>query len=484
VNGRRLFYAGSKSSHGDQSCATCHLFGDTDNLPWDLGDPSAAFTPPPVPNLLQLEGFDPEKGPMTTQTLRGLISTEPFHWRGDRQNLSAFNGAFASLLGKTVLPDSQMTAFSAFVMPLAFPPNPNEFLNDSLPDAPPGVPSARRGRVFYLNATVDGGTCASCHAIPTGTNRLIIPDQALLADQDIKVPQLRNLYKKTGFRDAPGVNKRGTGFLHDGSTDNIFDFLHFPLFNFGPPVVADDNRRDVEAFLLAFDTGTAPAVGFQVTFDGTSNPTGESQVDTMRTVYDNSRCDIVAKGRISGQPRGWVYVGSDQWAADKAAEVDLTTSQLLALATDAGSAVTVTGVPKGSGTRIGIDRDRDGFFDGDELDAGSDPGDPASTPVMVGVPHGGPGSGFALETVKPNPTRGPVEVVFSLGRAGRVDIEVYDVLGREARVIARNSWYEAGRQSVSWDGRRGDGNPAGTGIYFVRVRTEGGRWTRPVVMAR
>jgi hypothetical protein len=42
--------------------------------------------------------------------------------------------------------------------------------------------------------------------------------------------------------------------------------------------------------------------------------------------------------------------------------------------------VTYTCAPPGSGERIGIDRDEDGYLDGDELDAGSDPADPDSTP--------------------------------------------------------------------------------------------------------
>ena len=42
---------------------------------------------------------------------------------------------------------------------------------------------------------------------------------------------------------------------------------------------------------------------------------------------------------------------------------------------------TLVRVPPGSGQRIGIDRDGDGFLDGDERDAHSDPADAASTPV-------------------------------------------------------------------------------------------------------
>ena len=40
-------------------------------------------------------------------------------------------------------------------------------------------------------------------------------------------------------------------------------------------------------------------------------------------------------------------------------------------------------MPPGSGMRAGIDRDEDGFLDRDELDAGSDPADPLSTPLTI-----------------------------------------------------------------------------------------------------
>jgi hypothetical protein len=43
-------------------------------------------------------------------------------------------------------------------------------------------------------------------------------------------------------------------------------------------------------------------------------------------------------------------------------------------------ALTFTCTPPGSGVRIGLDRDMDGFMDGDEIAAGSDPANPLSTP--------------------------------------------------------------------------------------------------------
>ena len=43
VNGRKVFYGGFTSGHGDQSCASCHLFGDVDGMVWDLGDPRGSM---------------------------------------------------------------------------------------------------------------------------------------------------------------------------------------------------------------------------------------------------------------------------------------------------------------------------------------------------------------------------------------------------------------------------------------------------------
>ena len=45
------------------------------------------------------EDWHPMKGPMTTQTMIDIIGTEPHHWRGDRDGIEEFSGAFASLLG-------------------------------------------------------------------------------------------------------------------------------------------------------------------------------------------------------------------------------------------------------------------------------------------------------------------------------------------------------------------------------------------------
>ncbi|HEY2956485.1 MAG TPA: beta-propeller fold lactonase family protein [Candidatus Eisenbacteria bacterium] len=498
VNGRKFFYGGFTSGHGDQACATCHLFGDFDNIAWDLGNPQGTMQPVNTTGqqdpLIQ-SSVHPMKGPMTTQSLRGLPPTGMFHWRADRLNLDAFNPAFVNLMGRAgALADSEMAAFDDFVLPLAYPPNPNQFLDRTLPgDAgASATPSAKRGQSFFMTVAVDGGalTCNQCHGAGSfgpGTNGQIIDRFALQEAQDMKVPQLRNMYKKTGFTDQPGaVNKRGFGFTHNGAVDNLFDFLQFPGFNFGSPQsAADAKRRDVEQFLLCFDTGIAPAVGCEVTFAGAndSDPTLVARLDTLAGQAGLGYCDLVAKGRVSGQPRGWLYVGGGMWRPDKQAEGDIATATLRALG-GPGSEVTVRGVPPGSGTRMGLDRDRDGYRDGDELDAGSDPGNPRSTPANVAVEPAAAREEFALRSIGPNPFRSGLEVAFTLGRAGAVDLAVYDALGREVRAVARGMRFDAGPQSLAWDGRDARGREAGAGIYFVRLRTERATWTRVVMRVR
>jgi YVTN family beta-propeller protein len=442
VAGRRFFYGGATSGHGDQACASCHFYGDMDNLAWDLGDPTGTMAPVPAGMIDPLlTPMHPMKGPMTTQSLRAIGTTGVLHWRGDRNNFQAFVGATKSLLGLSAqIPDSEMVAMQQFVLPLVYPPNPRQRLDRSFPDAPTGQPSAERGRVFYANTPVDGARpCAGCHALPSGTNGQSIDRVALRESQDMKVPQLRNLYQKTGFTDAIGaVNKRGAGFTHDGATDNLFDFLKFPGFNFASGTAGDAQRRDLEAYLLAFDTGLAPAVGAEVTFDGgTSDAARMARMDTLVARADAADCDLVAHGRVSGVPHGWFY-DAGVWQMDVAGQPTLTSAQLRALAL-AGQELTVMGVPRGAGTRMALDRDRDGSYDGDELAAGSDPGNPVSTPSNVGVDTAPLAT--RLQAARPNPFRGGTHFEFSLAEPSVIEFTVFDVLGREVRHLApRQKW--------------------------------------------
>jgi len=492
VHGRRFLYGGFTSGHGEQSCASCHIFGDTDNMSWNLGNPTANYENALPP----LEGHDPEKGPLMTQTLRGHINTGKLHWRADRNNFSSFNGAFVSLMGHGAqLPDSQMSAFRDFASLLVYPPNPNQNLDRTYPDAPLGQPSAARGATLFQTLAVGlgGETCNDCHTATgfgSGTNGTVIPDDSLLhnpavQDQDLKVPQLRNLYTKTGFKDSTGnFNKRGFGYGHDGSVDGLDRFLGNPGFTLGSTQAqADSNRADLVAYLMAFDTGMAPAVGRQITFDGSNNddPDDVATLDTLVSQALIGNIDLIAKGRIAGEARGFEYIGGGQWRSDRATELNRSTADLRGLG-GIGSELTVMGVPPGTGRRMGVDRDRDGYNDRDELDNGSDPGDATSIPNIADVGAGG--GARAAFSIGPNPFHDATEIRFSLPRRGTVDATVYDIMGREVRRLIDGRTFEAGAQSLRWDGRGNGGRTAGPGVYFVRVKTDQQTWNRTIVRLR
>src|SRR3989441_565681 len=159
--GRRFLYDASLSAHGDLSCASCHANGHRDGIAWDLGDPQGAMQTVPNPTGA-LFGFGPSifhpmKGPMTTQSLRGIVGTEPLHWRGDRAQLSSFNPAFMSLLGgPRQLTANEMADFRTFIQSLSYPPNPNENLDRTLPNPATG-PSAARGADLFNTVPFDLG---------------------------------------------------------------------------------------------------------------------------------------------------------------------------------------------------------------------------------------------------------------------------------------------------------------------------------------
>ncbi|HEV2862081.1 MAG TPA: carboxypeptidase regulatory-like domain-containing protein [Pyrinomonadaceae bacterium] len=368
--GRRFLYDASLSSHGTVSCASCHLNGHRDGMAWDLGNPQGTS------DFAQGFTLHPMKGPMTTQSLRGIIGTEPFHWRGDRPNLAAFNGAFVSLLGgERLLTPQEMASFTSFVQSLAYPPNPNQSLDRTL------TAQAQRGFNAYNTQPLDAGalTCNICHRVQqfnngvgtvvtgTGTDRNIIPGLALQEPQPFKVPQLRGLYQKVGMSRTPGEKLTGFGFIHDGTSDTIFNFLRTAVFTFPAGQTGDNLRRDVEAFLVQFDTGAAPAVGLQVTADA-ANKTSAAVVNRIALLEQQAgsgACDLVVRGLYSGSPRTFLRLTNGTYQPDSLSEATVSRQTLLD-SVAAGSELTFTGVPFGWGRVFGIDRDNDGLLNDDE----------------------------------------------------------------------------------------------------------------------
>jgi DNA-binding beta-propeller fold protein YncE len=345
VTGRPVLYdAFASSSHGDSSCASCHIDGGIDQLAWDLGDPTAllpdmpgtadgllpaifpggttafAFAQPfcseGVPGLPCTDDiqrrFNSHKGPMTTQTLRGMDNHGSMHWRGDRTGgtpedpgaqpddgmfdevaaFEAFNVAFPGLLGRDQeIPTERMAAFARFILQVMLPPNPVRNLDNSL------TAQQARGREIYFGGP-DGSrltdgvrTCNGCHTLDPLANAEAGVERPGFFGTDgrfsfeglsqmFKVPHLRNAYDKVGmfgtagdlsrpfsqnalallsFGTPQGDQIRGFGFLHDGSTATLFDFFGGNAFaNFGPLSAAFDFENP-GGFKPFIPPGTFPA---------------------------------------------------------------------------------------------------------------------------------------------------------------------------------------------------------------------------------
>jgi len=446
VNGRRFLYdANFTSSNGEASCSSCHFFGDLDHLAWDLGNPDDTEIPNPL--LIKLEAvaqflgtdadfdsFHPMKGPMTTQTLRGMVNHGAMHWRGDRANQSGdvydtdvafrnFRVAFPGLVGRdSQIPEEDMQAFSDFILQVYLPPNPIRSLDNVL------TASQNAGRGFMVGSRRSDGVpssfdsvvgepagfnCVGCHTLDPANGHFGGNGDASFENESqiIKVAHLRNLYTKIGMFGMPrisflnpgdngskGDQIRGFGFLHDGSIDTVFRFLQATVFNeLSAPFNGtgfnggDTQRRQVESFLLAFDTDFAPIVGQQITLNALNGGTAGARITLMiqRASADfvlkgspgAKECDLIVKGNIDGVARGWVYqTSTSSFRSDRASEALITDANLRALANSLGQELTYTCVPPGSGVRAGIDRDLDNFYDRTEIDAGTDPADPSDVP--------------------------------------------------------------------------------------------------------
>jgi YVTN family beta-propeller protein len=401
VNGRPVLYdARLSSSNGEASCASCHVFGDFDSLAWDLGNPDDA--PLPNPNPFEFGGsatFAPLKGPMTTQSLRGMANHGPMHWRGDRtggndpggdplDENAAFNKfiiAFDGLLGRGApISTAQMQAFADFILQVTYPPNPIRNLDNSLTAA------QSAGRTTYFGPITDSvRNCNGCHTLDPAAGFFGTDGEMSFEGetQDFKIPHLRNMYQKIGMFGMPAVpglsgssahqgdQVRGFGFLHDGAIDTLFRFHGAAVFS-----LTDAEQRNLEAFMLAFDTNLAPIVGQQITLTSTNAAVAGPRINLLNARAAANECEVTVKGTVAGEARGAVRLSSGQFQTDREGDPLLTDAQVRALAATPGQELTYTCAPPGSGIRLGVDRDEDGFFDRDELDAGSDPADPASVP--------------------------------------------------------------------------------------------------------
>ena len=354
-DGRQFLYTAAQSRDGNQSCVACHVDGHHDNIVWDLGDVT-----------------DP-KGPMMTQSLRGLRNNAPYHWRGERPTLLDFNGAFEDVFAGRRLSDEDNALMATYMESLEYPPNPLRRRDGSLTS-----PLAECGRQLFT-ATVPPDACpppgegerratfpcVACHSFPDGTNGQIISRNVLFTHADMEVTQLRGLVDKVGFS-------------HDGRNRTLVEFLsQSPPFQRFP----EGDKRAMEAFMLEFDSGQHAAVGTELTLN--DQDCGEQGLDSvfaselgdLERLAGEGFIDLVAFGRVKNLPPVQLRFDPAQqtFQLDRLSPATLTRGELEALACEGQANVTFAAWPAGTGSRS-LDRDRDGLINGVERSGGTDPG--------------------------------------------------------------------------------------------------------------
>jgi len=89
----------------------------------------------------------------------------------------------------------------------------------------------------------------------------------------------------------------------------------------------------------------------------------------------------------------------------------------------------------------------------------------------------------ALAAPAPNPFNPRTELRFTLARAGRVRLVLYDLAGRRVRELVSGE-LPAGPHAVTWRGEDDAGRRLGSGVYLARLQAGGTVQTRRLVMVR
>jgi hypothetical protein len=75
---------------------------------------------------------------------------------------------------------------------------------------------------------------------------------------------------------------------------------------------------------------------------------------------------------------------------------------------------------------------------------------------------------YGLSQNQPNPFGPSTRITFGLPERSRVTVGVYDILGREVKVLVESE-REAGHHAVTWAGESSVGGAARAGVYLVRM---------------
>lgn len=364
--GRGFLFDARLSGNGTVSCSVCHLDADRDGIAWDLGVPGGATTVVMGKNLsihdtetLYPRTMHPLKGPMTTQTLRGLKGGGPFHWRGDKAGIADFNPTFHNLLGGEQIAAAEMQDMETYLFSIRLHSNPNLLRSGSPPTSfEGGFPTIGRDKFGVHN-----NHCGVCHEGERGTNNNIDLANQVGSAQPLMTPHLRTVYQRMDFNPKAGqTSLSGFGILHDGTGFSL------PI---GHPYVLSElttaaDFANVRAYVLNFPTGTPPAVGVTISVTWQNLATAPDEINEMENLANEGDIDFTVRGLYQGQRRSFIYNKDlGLYLSDVSGEPGLSQSELLNSMGES-DVLEFMGTPPEEGARFATDRDSDGTPDADE----------------------------------------------------------------------------------------------------------------------
>nr|NIR93103.1 T9SS type A sorting domain-containing protein [Gammaproteobacteria bacterium]NIW46519.1 T9SS type A sorting domain-containing protein [Gammaproteobacteria bacterium]NIW97860.1 T9SS type A sorting domain-containing protein [Phycisphaerae bacterium] len=74
-------------------------------------------------------------------------------------------------------------------------------------------------------------------------------------------------------------------------------------------------------------------------------------------------------------------------------------------------------------------------------------------------------------------------ISYQLSAPAKVRLTIYDVLGKPVVTLV-DRYQKAGKHSISWDGKTGDGESVATGLYFYHLKAGGVVQTRKMLLLR
>jgi len=110
------------------------------------------------------------------------------------------------------------------------------------------------------------------------------------------------------------------------------------------------------------------------------------------------------------------------------------------------------------------------------IDSGESPTGPGGD-----APHGG--SALLIQSVRPNPTSGPVQIRYESPITGTGTLTVYDVRGRRVFQTQREI-RRPGSHVFSWDGRTVGDEQVPSGVYYLQIRVGRSRATTRLDLIR